>query len=342
MANASVKLIMRPSKRRADGTAPVYLRAIYARQSKEAATGIWVRPGAWNKDKQKVKSTHDLSKAYNARLDDLVIQARTAATGARSASDVIAALDGRAGSLSAYLREYIDELDADKAYWERKKYETTSRKLHASLGQPWPDGSLPWEALTPSALDRFARYCRDMRGNSPNTVRKEMVRLHTVCKKAIYVGVIRPEVDPFLRYKLPKKTKVKRRRLVPSELKSLRALDLEPGSLERVVRDAFLIAVYGHGVRVSDVLRLTKENIVEENGHLRLVYTMQKTGTHMKPKLPPVAVKIITPYLDGALSGQYVFPLLKRGDDADPVSLRKRQQSATTRPSPRTAENLRS
>jgi len=331
MANASVKLIMRPSKRRADGTAPVYLRAIYARQSKEAATGIWVKPGVWNRDQQKVMSTHNLSKAYNARLEDLVIQARTAATVARSASDVIAALDGRAGSLSAYLGEYIDELDADSAYWERKKYETTARKLHASLGQPWPDGSLPWEALTPSALDRFARYCRDVRGNSPNTVRKEMVRLRTVCKKAVYVGAIRPEVDPFLRYKLPKRAKIKRRRLSPSEFESLNALDLEDGSLERVVRDAFLFAVYGHGVRVSDLLILTKANVVDDGVKVNLMYTMQKTGTHMKLKLPPVALDVLKPYLNGAKQGQHIFPLMKPGNDTDPTSLRKRQQSTTTR-----------
>jgi integrase len=347
MGNASVKLIMRPSKRRADGTAPVYLRAIFARQAKEAATGVWVEPKAWNAQKQEVRKSHPLAKPYNARLEDLLNKARASATRARSAADVIAGLDGRAGSLSAFLREHIDSLKADKAYWERKKYETLARKLHAALGHPWPGGSIPWDALTPAALDRFYRYLRDGKKNNANTVRKELIRLQTVCRKAVRAGALRSDLDPFTRYKLPKGQPVRRRRLSLAEVQVLAALDLEPGTRLRVVRDAFLVAIYAHGARVSDVLTLTREHVVSGDGHhvnttgngaladgpaaeVRLVYRMQKTAEPMTPKLPPAAVEILRPYLAAARLGGYLFPLMKRGDDADPVSLRKRQQTATT------------
>lgn len=48
MGTASVKLILRTDKERADGTAPIYLRATYARHSRQAATGLWVELRAWN------------------------------------------------------------------------------------------------------------------------------------------------------------------------------------------------------------------------------------------------------------------------------------------------------
>jgi integrase len=98
---------------------------------------------------------------------------------------------------------------------------------------------------------------------------------------------------------------------------------------------------------VSDILTLTREHVVGAEGRsmdssgdgapadgpaveVRLVYRMQKTAEPMTPKIPPAAVELLRPYLDAAKPGRYLFPLMKGGDDGDPVSLRKRQQTATT------------
>jgi integrase len=133
---------------------------------------------------------------------------------------------------------------------------------------------------------------------------------------------------------MPKAQPVERRRLTSEEIASLVALDLKPGSRRRVVRDLYLVCFYAAGVRVSDALCLTPDNVRND----RLDYRMLKTGHIQSIKLPSQALELLSPYLEAAAAraGErrpypYLFPLMKTGNDADPVSLRKRIQSANVR-----------
>ena len=84
----SVKLILRTSKLRADGTAPVYLRATASRKSRFTATGIHVRPKDWNENRQEVRAGYDLAAAYNRKLGELLNDAREVALDAPTAKNL--------------------------------------------------------------------------------------------------------------------------------------------------------------------------------------------------------------------------------------------------------------
>ncbi|MEL6616731.1 MAG: Arm DNA-binding domain-containing protein, partial [Bacteroidota bacterium] len=60
MATTSVKLYQKASKRRKDGTAPIYVRIIVDRKSSLVSTGISVEPKFWNADKGRVRASHDI------------------------------------------------------------------------------------------------------------------------------------------------------------------------------------------------------------------------------------------------------------------------------------------
>jgi len=54
----------------------------------------------------------------------------------------------------------------------------------------------------------------------------------------------------------------------------------------------------------------------------RIEYRMMKTGSLVSIPIPPQAHKLLQPYLEAG--NAFVFPLLKKGDDRDPVRLWKR------------------
>lgn len=325
MSNVSVKLYQKTSKAKADGTAPVYVRVIANRKTRLVSTGVYLESRHWNASRQRVRASHDIADALNARLQEQLHEAQEAALGASSATAVKAALDGPDGSLTGYMERFIGRLRAqgDRAHWEVKKYSTTLAKLRGALGR-----DVSWAEVDRDALARFERYCRETKENSPNTVVKELTRLRRVYKEAIRDGAIEPAGDPFLVYQKPRGQRVERRKLPFADVEKLAALGPEDGvtdgSVEAVVRDAFVFGFYAGGMRFGDVAKL---KAAEVRGG-RASYRMLKTGTVMSVPLPPPAVAIADRYSEGAgRRGGYLFPFLREGDERDGVHLRKRISS---------------
>ncbi len=340
MAVPSVALVHRTSKARTSGEAPVWVRITHARRSRfYTGTGVAVKPKDWNDRRKQVRASHDLADAYNAKLDDLVAQARTAALTAPDAEAVVAALAGQGGgSLSGFLDRYIGRLrDADRT-WDRKKYETLKAKLSASLG--WP---LTWADLSPGALSSFDTFLRVEKKNAPNTVVNEFKRLRRICRLAIHEGELETSADPFARFKLPKGATVSRRRLSLDHVDKLIGLGpddgVPDGSRLAAVRDLFAVQFYAHGARVGDALRFTPETVADG----RFTYVMRKTDKTKQAAhsvaIPPPA-RVLVDRLVSAVSsrdaaatrrfGRFLLPLLKPGDDGDRDGLHRRINSASS------------
>lgn len=324
---ASVKLVLRVSNKRTDGTAPVHIRVTANRKSRFKATGVYVLPREWNDTKQQVRASHELAPTLNEKLQTLLNEARTIALHTPSADAVKAALGGTQGSLTAFFERFIGDLDARAQYWEARKYRVTLGKLQACLGQV-----INWGEVNRATLVRFERYLREPKdgrpGNGPNTTQKEMTRLRRVYKQAIREGTIPPAEDPFLLYEKPGGQRVHRRKLSLEEVLALARIDetagLVRGTLEERARDAFVFAFYAGGIRFSDVACLKAADISAG----RVAYRMMKTGTLMSIPLPPAAQQIASKYAsDAQTRGGYLFPILSAGDERDGVHLRRRISS---------------
>lgn len=318
--HATVKLIQRPDKLRADGTAPVYVRITANRKTRQKATGVYVEPKHWNAKRQEVRASHDIADALNSKLRDTLNEARTLALNAPTAKAVQSRIGGVGGSLTSYFQRFIDRLDSRDGFWEWKKYRVTLGKLQECLGR-----EIAWREVDRDALIRFERYCREKKKNNPNTTRKELTRLRRVYKEAIRDGVIAASDDPFLTYQKPKGQKVERRKLTPEEIGKIEALTsadgLTPGTFDELTRDAFIFSYYAAGMRFSDVAQLKAVDVSEG----RVQYRMLKTGTPVSVPLPPAALAIVHRYSPSAQSrGGYLFPLLEGGDERDAVHLRRR------------------
>jgi len=325
MPNVSVALYQKTSKTKADGTAPVYARVTANRKTRLIATGVYVEPKYWNKAKGQVRAGHDIADALNAKLKKALNEAREAALSATSASAVKLTIDGPGGSFTAYFESFNDRLRArgGRGHWELLKYSSTLTKLRAALGQ-----EVAWAELDGDALRRFERYCREKCENNPNTVRKELTRLHRVVKEAVRDSVVPPAADPFLVYQMPKGQRVERRKLPLADIDKIAALGVDdgvaPGSGEAVTRDAFVFSFYAGGMRFGDVVRLKASDVRDG----RAEYRMMKTGTPMSVPLPAAGLEIVSRYTSTAVNrGGFLFPVLRPGDEADGVTVRRRISS---------------
>jgi hypothetical protein len=276
--STSVKLVLRASKVRADGTAPVYLRVTANGKSAFTATGINVRPRDWNETRQEVRAWHDLAAAYNARLADLLNAARTAALDAPSAVAVKAALTGTAGSMISYFERHVERTRTAGQHWQGQHFAVTLNHVRAALGT-----DVLWSEVDRGAIERFERYLRVERKNQPNTVRNHLKRLRRVYREALRDGVIRPNDDPFTAYKAPKAAPVHRRKLTLEQVRALAAAPAPEGSTAAVARDAFVFAFYAAGMRFSDVACVKASDLKDGR---RLEYKMMKTGTVVSVTLP--------------------------------------------------------
>ncbi len=101
------------------------------------------------------------------------------------------------------------------------------------------------------------------------------------------------------------------KKLTIEEIESLKALQLEEGSLIWHTRNCFLLAFYCAGMRAGDLIQLRENNIIYENGRWRISYRMDKTGTLKEILLLPESMAIITKYVDlNSRTSKYIFPLL--------------------------------
>lgn len=332
-ASPTITFQVRTDKKRADGTAPIRLRAWFAGQSAYMSTGVRVKPKDWHKGKQRVRQSCAMSKLYNRRLDEIYREAISIAFNTASASGVVSELTGGGQSFTGYAEGLMEEMTQDGAYWRRKKTAGLLRKVRAVLGE-----NVTWAALSPKALRAIERYMREELGNAENTVHGEMSRLRALVRHGIRDGAIKPNLDPFVRYQMPGLVVTERRKLTVEEVRRIAGLTLKWGTRLRTVRDAWMIAYFGGGIRVSDLLLLGEKNI---NGD-RLEYRSQKSSKLLSIELPPSGVKILAPYqkalhkrmMQSPSTGPspYLFDsLMAQGDDKSKESVRRRQQNGTVK-----------
>jgi integrase len=319
----SVKLVQRMAKKKADGTAPIYLRIIADRKSRVTSTGVAVLPSQWNKDREEVRKSHPLSKALNARLADLKAGAVSGVASAKSPSDALAVTRGNTNSFTDFFEQHIEHLAQDEnAFWERKKYASTLRKVRAALGH-----NVSFAQLDPEALERVLRFMRTECGNKVNTAHKDLSRVRRVVRLAIRAGRLASGQNPFDRFDMPRRSAVHRRKLTLIEIERLSEANLPLDSRSRVSRDAFVFAFYAGGMRFGDVASLKVRDVRRSTGELRVSYRMNKTDQHVSLPLPPSLSGMVDRYAAGKRGGDFLFGLLQTGDDRDPVYLRRRISS---------------
>lgn len=111
-----------------------------------------------------------------------------------------------------------------------------------------------------------------------NTIAKHLRHIRTIINEVVRQGIIAKEDSPFTEYKI-KTTESHHTYLLPEELDKLEHINLSrKKNTLRHTLDAFLFCCYT-GLRYSDFISMKKQNLIQTDKELWLVFKSQKTGT---------------------------------------------------------------
>lgn len=203
---------------------------------------------------------------------------------------------------------YVDELKKNGNVGTYKKYSAVVQ----SIKDFTESDSLLFEEIDITFLNRYEAHLKKD-GKMQTTVAGYLSKLRSLFKKAIDAGQFEFSDSPFISFRI-KQGRPSKDRLSEEEIIKLEEVELENGSLLDNVRNAFLFSFYNAGIRISDILLMTWDNIKDD----RLVYTMYKTNKAHSLKLKKKPLEILEKYKGN--DDSYIFPFFSdRFDYSDPM-----------------------
>ena len=324
----SIKVLLKANKINAQGKSPLYLRLIKNRKTKFISLGIYLNLDEWDPIKLRVKSKHPNSARVNHLIISKLAEAETISLTMHekdrsvSASKIRDKIKGKSlGNFTTYAAAYLEWLEKQAKIGTYIKVKASLSKLSAFNKHK----DLQFEDINFEFLKKYERHLTQNLGNATNTVHGSFRTIRKLLNDAIREGIIDPEHNPFLRYKL-KTAKTNKTFLTDDEIDSIENLTLVGKSKKSLHRDIFVFACYAGGLRVSDILKLKWRNF--SGSHLTLI--TQKTTDQLSIPLPNKALALIYKYaVDNCNAEDFIFPILKNNEDYTPMQLNRAISSAT-------------
>lgn len=296
---AKVTIKRRNESERQDGRAALYLHVIVDKTKIRIPLDIAVTSDEWDPVKERVRGRGDQAKDHNlmilkmkSRVTDILVRARL--SGEKLTKARFLALyhkPGESTRFADYANQRLEELKTALQYETIRHHRSMLKKLNAYAPE------LQMGDITPEWLRVYAAHLRDVYGNNPGTIGKNigMIRMH-------YYGAMRAGLvksNPFEVYKMPLDEPLVVF-LTEEELNSL--IDLYRSERlddnEQAVLRFFLFMTFT-GMHFTDALDLQIEQVFNGEIHYRRV----KTKTRVSIPLSKSAEKLFEFYRDDRKKG---------------------------------------
>lgn len=306
---ATVSAVQLPQKTNSKGEARIYLRFEAGGSRVYSSLKRSVPASHWNERAGRVRSSHKYSAEINEDIVKAIDKAHKCLFEMERLGFIVTAKSWKTrfseGSARSDFWVWADKWLEEKRkreqihYWRRAR--ATLIKLESALGRP-----LPWPNLNASALRKWDLYMESELSNSASTrvIAHNVVK--TIVNDAVREDIIRPNGNPYYRFRLPKANPTKRVALSLEEFRALVNLDLPENSIPDLARDMFALSVFARGLRFGDTIRLRWDDI--KDGRIQIVAS--KTGDHLSIPVDTNIGAIITKYERRSVKRPYVFPAL--------------------------------
>jgi integrase len=205
-------------------------------------------------------------------------------------------------SFIKYYEEKLENYYKPKSYFTYLAHKSKLKVLKEYL-QSERLSDLSFNELTESFLADFDSYLRASRYSNDNTVKSYMKSIRAIFYMAYKKERIYQGFNPFVNYSVGS-IKGNKQKLNLSDIKLITDIELNKGSLIWHTRNYFLFSYYTAGTRISDLMKLTWDNI--RNG--RLEYKADKTDKTTNILLLPEAMQILENYQ--VEKQGFIFPIL--------------------------------
>lgn len=258
----------------------IQLKAYLSGKRKYFTTKIKVYPHEWNEQKQRIVR-HANSNALNDVLDALIDKVLKAQRKANDNNDYfnldsIKTLIGQQENKTAIFNKFaINDINANNTIKEvtKRSYRNTLNKLIAFNG----DNDILFSELNYTFFKDFVNYLTGLKLDQ-NTIRKHKKNcqaLIEIATKKGYYDKANPCKDIII-----KEVNKKIQALTWEQILNIEKLKFEPYETRlETIRDMFLFSCYT-GLRISDLIKLSKEHVKPTSSGLTLDFTAQKTNKH--------------------------------------------------------------
>ena len=319
---ANIKVVVRANKKRKDGSVPLYLRVTKDRKSSYIATKQYLLEKDWDKEKCLVKKSHPNSTYLNNYLSEKVAELQRSVIKKEISSKHVtsSAIKKDVTVTSTNFFNYSEQLNELRLKNGKistyKRFKSLNKKIEGftntrnfNLGEI----DVEWLRLFESHLKSA--------GNKYSTIGTALRGVRAILYQAIRDGFLEQKENPFFNFSI-KSSKAHKEKLSLEEIKKIENLELEKDTLIWHVKNYFLFSFYCAGIRVGDVIFLTKSNI--RNG--RLEYEMGKTGVEKSILLNKQSLAILSFYAKS--SSTYLFPIANEDRDLDNPLVREREKAS--------------
>lgn len=261
------------------GMALVQVEAYLGRKKKYFSTKVYLKPEQWDNKKLIVKN-HPNADALNRLIYEFVAtiekkELELWQQGKRISLELLKNALTTQENNSSFISFFRQEVMNSSLKDSTKRNHLSTLILLQEFKK-----DIVFSDLTFEFISSF-EYFLQLKGYHINTIAKHMKHLKRHVNIAINKEYIEIQKYAFRKYKI-KTIENKHTHLVPEELERLENLILS----DRYVKlqkslDAFLFCCYA-GMRYSDFINLSSENIVDINQETWLIYKFVKTGTEVR------------------------------------------------------------
>ena len=261
------------------GMALVQVEAYLGRKKKYFSTKVYLKPEQWDNKKLIVKN-HPNADALNRLIYEFVAtiekkELELWQQGKRISLELLKNALTTQENNSSFISFFRQEVMNSSLKDSTKRNHLSTLMLLQEFKK-----NITFSDLTFELISSF-EYFLQLKGYHTNTIAKHMKHLKRHVNIAINKEYIEIQKYAFRKYKI-KTIENKHTHLVPEELERLENLILS-GRYVKLQKslDAFLFCCYA-GMRYSDFINLSSENIVDINQETWLIYKSVKTGTEVR------------------------------------------------------------
>ena len=315
---ASARIILYRSKQKADGRYPITLRITKDRKSSYTYLE-WIDQEHWDKNRNKVKSSHPNSKRLNNYLlkklteaDDLILELESSKQ-FFSASQISEIMKGnkKSSTFISYARSHIKDLERIGKHPQAVADRSRINRIQSFLNS----NDIPFQQINNTFLKQLRVYLITNYGISERSVMNTYVVIRTIFNRAIREGIVEQKYYPFgkgkIQIKFPQSLKIG---LKEDEIKAIENLELKERTTIWHTRNIFMFSLNLAGIRISDVLRMRWSDIKND----RIYYQMGKNNKVDSLMLSPKVIAILSYYESEKQSeNDFIFPELKKANQKD-------------------------
>lgn len=263
------------------GMALVQIEAYLNKKKKYFSTKVYLRPDQWDAKKRRIRN-HPNADALNRMIYEYMADLEKKELGLWQQRKSIT-LDALKETLVTIQGEEESFLNFFKKEILSSRLKESTKQNHLSTLELLREykKDVSFAELTFEFISSFDQYLQT-KGYHVNTIAKHMKHLKRHINVAINKEYMEVQKYAFRKYKI-KSVENKHTHLSPDELDKIEKLDLTSGKYARLekTKDAFLFCCYT-GMRYSDFVNLTSENIVKIQKDTWLIYKTIKTRIEVR------------------------------------------------------------